>query len=81
MNNYETYMNDPDIMSEPKALREIHAIRLLIQEETKNMTDEERVDFSNREAERIIREHGLTVRRLKTKSSVKESVANPFGVG
>ena len=34
----EEYMNDPDIINEPLALREIHAIRLMIHDERKEMT-------------------------------------------
>jgi hypothetical protein len=38
----EDYMNDPDIIDEPMYLREIHAIRFKIQDETKGMTFEQR---------------------------------------
>jgi hypothetical protein len=34
----DDYMNDPDIINEPMALREIHAIRLMIHEERKGLT-------------------------------------------
>ena len=34
----DDYMNDPDLANEPSALREVHAIRLMIQDETKGMT-------------------------------------------
>jgi hypothetical protein len=34
----EDYMNDPDIINEPMALREIHAIRLKIHDERKGMS-------------------------------------------
>ena len=39
------YMNDPDIADEPSALREVHAIRLMIYDETKDMTAEERTAY------------------------------------
>jgi len=34
----DEYMNDPDIVDEPMALREVHAIRLKIHDEIKDMT-------------------------------------------
>jgi hypothetical protein len=38
-------MNDPKIIDEPTPLREIHAIRLKIYDDTKNMTQEEVVSY------------------------------------
>ena len=38
MKTLEDYMNDPDLANEPRALREVHAIRLKINDETKGMT-------------------------------------------
>ena len=38
----DDYMNDPDIAKMREPWREIHAIRLKIQDETKDMTFEER---------------------------------------
>ena len=41
MKTIEDYMNDPDIIDEPLALREIYAIRLKIYEETKDISPAE----------------------------------------
>ena len=42
MKTYLDYMDTADIVSEPTALREVHAIRLLIQDEKKDLTPEQR---------------------------------------
>ena len=34
----DDYLNDPAVLNEPSALREVHAIRLKIQDERKGMT-------------------------------------------
>ena len=34
----DDYMKDPDIAREPQALREVHAIPLMLQDERKGMT-------------------------------------------
>ena len=59
----ETYMNAPDIINEPMPLREIHAIRLMIHDETKDMTPEERTSRVSAESSALLRQHGI---RLKT---------------
>ena len=46
----DDYMNDPDLADEPQALREVHAIRLMIQDETKGMTASERTAYYNNSA-------------------------------
>ena len=43
----DDYLNDGDLAHEPSALREIHAARLLIQDETKGMTASERTAYFN----------------------------------
>ncbi|MDR2972008.1 MAG: hypothetical protein LBU83_08785 [Bacteroidales bacterium] len=46
-------MDDPDIADEPSALKEIHAIRLRIYDETKDLTFEERAAYFRKGAERF----------------------------
>lgn len=45
--------------NEPRAMREIHEIRLKIYEETKNMTPKERAAFAHQEAEKLLKMYGL----------------------
>jgi len=52
--NLSEYMNDPDIVDEPMALREIHAIRLRIYDETKKMTSEEHTAYFHGGAEQFM---------------------------
>ena len=63
MSKYEKYMNDPDIIDEPMPLREIHAIRLMINDETKDMTVDERINHTNDSVRRLEEKHGITFRR------------------
>jgi hypothetical protein len=41
----DDYLNDPALADEPEALREVHAIRLKIHDETKDMTPTERTAY------------------------------------
>jgi len=50
----DDYMNDPDLADEPSALREIHAIRLMIYDETKGMTVSEHTAYYNGSAARLL---------------------------
>jgi hypothetical protein len=50
----DDYLNDPDLVNEPAALREVHAARLLIQDETKGMTAEERTAYYHAAALRFL---------------------------
>jgi hypothetical protein len=38
MKTVQDYINDPDLADEPEALREVHAIRIKIHEERKDLT-------------------------------------------
>jgi hypothetical protein len=40
-------------------LREIHAIRLMIQDEIKDMTPEERTNYWKKEADKVMKKYGL----------------------
>ena len=50
----EDYMNDPEIVNEPSALREVHAIRLKIYDEIKDMTAAEMTAYFNGSAARLL---------------------------
>jgi hypothetical protein len=49
----DDYMNDPELANEPSALREVHAIRLMIHDETKDMTAAERTAYFRKKAARF----------------------------
>ena len=49
----DDYLNDPDLVNEPTALREVHAARLFIQDETQGMTTAERTAYYNEAAARF----------------------------
>ncbi len=50
----DEYLKDPDIAEEPAAMREVHAIRLMIQDETKGMTASERTAYYNSNTEQFL---------------------------
>jgi len=50
----DDYLNDPDLANEPSALREVHAARLMIQDETKGMTAEEHTAYYHGSAVRLL---------------------------
>ena len=54
--------------NEPRALKEIHDIRLRIYEETKELTPRERAELTSRKVRDFERESGITFRRLETAS-------------
>jgi hypothetical protein len=49
-------------MSEPKALKEIHDIRVQLYEETKNMTLEERMHYARSDAQKLIKQYNLKIK-------------------
>jgi len=62
----DDYLNDPDLANEPQSLREVHAARLMIQDETKGMTAEERTAYYHEAAVRFFaneksQRHGAAV--------------------
>ena len=62
----EDYLNDPriledpEMMAAPECIREIHAIRLKLQDETEGMTPEEHVDHVNKKGKEILARWGMT---------------------
>jgi hypothetical protein len=54
------YLNDPSLAKEPIALREVHAARLKIQDETKNMTFTEKKAYYHDGATAFFARLGIT---------------------
>jgi hypothetical protein len=67
MKTVQEYMNDPRLLDDPDMagalgpIREIHAIRLKLQDETAKMTPEEVADFYNKKAEAFLAPMGKTL--------------------
>jgi len=61
MSDYRKYLDDSDTANEPAPMREIHAIRQMIREETRHMPAEEYVRHVNGNARKVIEELGLKV--------------------
>ena len=61
----EDYMNDPriledeEMMKAPECIREIHAIRLKLQDEAAGMTPEEHADYVNQKAAAFLARSGM----------------------
>jgi len=51
------------MMNEPRAMKEIHDIRLKIYEETKDMTIEQRMEYTRNAAAEFEKKHGIRLRR------------------
>ena len=45
MKTLNDYINDPSVINEQMPLREVHAIRLMIHDETKNLTPSEKTAY------------------------------------
>jgi len=59
MNDYEKYYNDPEIVDEPIPLREVHAIRLMIQDRLKDMTPEQQTEYYRKSGEASAKKYGF----------------------
>jgi hypothetical protein len=53
MKTYEDYLNDPELAGEPRALREVHAMRLKVQDEIQGMTAAEQTVYYHEAAARF----------------------------
>ena len=63
MKTYLDYMDKDDIVNEPTALREVHAIRLLIQDEKKDLTPEQREELTRNAVLEAEKRLGVKFRR------------------
>jgi crotonobetainyl-CoA:carnitine CoA-transferase CaiB-like acyl-CoA transferase len=67
MKAVQDYLNDPRLLNDPdmaealEPVREIHAIRLKIQDETAAMSTAEKIEFLNREAEAFLAPMGKSL--------------------
>ena len=61
MKTLDDYMNDPSVVNEPMPLREVHAIRLMIYDETKDMSPAERTAYYNDSLKEIKGKYNLKV--------------------
>jgi hypothetical protein len=59
MKTIEDYLHDPEIEKMPEYLREIHAARRLIQDETAGMTVAEETEYHRKQAEKLFAGFGL----------------------
>jgi len=55
-------LNDPGMATALEPVKEIHAIRLKLQDETAGMTEAERIEFINRKGREALARHGLSSR-------------------
>jgi hypothetical protein len=60
MKTINDYLNDPSLVNEPMALREVHAARLKIQDEIKDMTTEEKRAYYHDGAAAFFARLGIT---------------------
>jgi hypothetical protein len=67
MKTVQDYMTDPRLLNDPgmaealEPIREIHAIRLKIQDELAGMSPEEEADYLNKKAEAFLAPMGKTL--------------------
>jgi Zn/Cd-binding protein ZinT len=59
MKTLDDYLKLPELAREPAALREVHAIRLMIHKETKSMTAEERTAYYHEGTKDVISQLGI----------------------
>jgi len=83
MKTVEDYMNDPRLLDDPEMagalepIREIHAARLMLQDETAGMTATEKVAFINARGKETLAKLGLKPKivNLSGKGKLKPKAA------
>ena len=67
MKTVQDYLNDPRILNDPdmagalEPIKEIHAIRLMLQDERAGMSPEEEVEYLNKKAEEFLASMGKSL--------------------
>jgi hypothetical protein len=59
--NLEDYMNDASVINEPMPIREVHAIRLMIYDEIKEMSPKEINEYYMKNFEKVQKEYNFKV--------------------
>jgi hypothetical protein len=59
MRTFNDYLATPEIAEEPLFLREVHAARLMIQDETKGMSVAEWLAYWKHKEKDMVKEYGL----------------------
>jgi hypothetical protein len=72
VSDWEKYLEDPELADEPMPMREVHAIRLAMHEETKHMTPEEHTRRVNAQVQKLMSERGLSHLLVDTAMEVLE---------
>jgi len=83
MKTVADYMNDPRLVNDPEMagalepIREIHAARLMLQDETTGMTTTEKIAFINARGKETLAKLGLTPKivNLSGKGKLKPKTA------
>jgi hypothetical protein len=81
MKTIDDYMNDPDVLKMPEYLREIHAARRMLQDETRGMTQEEHAAYLHNEAIVALSSIGITPRYADFTGQGKLKPRVPEAVG
>jgi hypothetical protein len=70
-------LNDPDMAGAMKPIKEIHAIRLMLQDETAGMTTAERVEYYNKSGKETLARLGLTPQLINLSGQGKLNPRQP----
>jgi len=81
MKTIDDYMDDPIIVKMPEYLREIHAARRMLQDETRDMTPEEQSAYLHNEAIAALAAYGITPRYADLTGQGKSRPKLPAAVG
>jgi hypothetical protein len=83
MRTLDDYLNDPRLLNDPDMLgalepiREIHAARLMLQDETAGMSVEEKVAFINARGNETLARHGLAPKMVNRSGQGKLKPRQP----
>jgi len=86
MKTVQEYLSDPRMLNDPRMaealepIKEIHAIRLKLQDETAGMTEAERIEFINKRGREALARNGLSSRLANLSVQEKPSQREPVPI-